>query len=447
MFHRSRRWLGLVGAGLMSWLLVLGQPGLAQNQSDPAELLPPIASELLDFPQTAFENFPDILCTTQLKHQYNQQALVPLECELDTLVPAEQLLLVGNLASFGLTEASLQTIAAANGFDLNDIKVDRLQRFYDLVTPAKLLDAERFNLQDIGQTLEKMPLVRDALIEHVTKQYQLGNNEPFQRLSMLLGDRAVWSIESLGQEWILSGIDQLNLEQVVAQVPNFGSFSLGQLSPTTLGNYTIANGIPGLINTPIGAIADVESLKLSDFQSIGLPKLSIAQLPRPIALLEGVTFGRFDLPLSGDERDLGRQISGGIPNGDGELRKRNCPETCTVAEVTSALDPSYSGSTWAESSHQVPDGFGLVCNFWPGGCHGPAGNHPFGSNVRVLLNHIDARSGTAQVAISFPLCYDVWFVGRTCTPAVFPVPSGIPLYTIREGGWLPFVIPKNYGEG
>jgi hypothetical protein len=64
----------------------------------------------------------------------------------------------------------------------------------------------------------------------------------------------------------------------------------------------------------------------------------------------------------------------------------------------------------------------------------------------LLLTNIDASAGTAQVAFTLPICWDAWFIGTTCTPAIFPIASGIPLYTIHEGDWLPFVAPINYGD-
>jgi hypothetical protein len=442
LFSRMMRWI--VCGLLISSLFALGQPLRGNAQSIAiAQSTPTLAPEFINFPQVPFNQFPAIPCTSELKYQYNQQANVPLNCPIGSMVSADKLLLVGNLANFGLTETSLQSIANVNNLNLNQIGADQLQKFYGLVTPAKLL-SDRFGDFYQQEVLAKMPLVRDALIKSITDSYKLGNFQPLQQLNALIGDfRGGWisSIDSLQSPEILAQLGKLDLSKVVSAIPGFGNFSFDKLSPNILKSYSIADAIPSLTQMPIGSLAAVESLSLSDLKAIGATQLSISQLPRPLALVSGVRFGRFDLPLSNDEKDLGRQMSGGIVSADGALQKKNCSGLCKFAEFSSPLN----GMTWVDGKNYVPDGFGWICGFWPGGCNGPVGNNPFGSNVRVLLTNINASAGTAQVSITFPLCYDVWFLGRTCTPSVFPIPSGIPLYTIREGDWLPFVIPKNFG--
>jgi hypothetical protein len=450
LLSRMMRWI--VCGLAISLLFALGQPLRGNAQSIAASTnIPTIAPEFINFPQVSFKHFPAIPCTQQLKYQFNQQAKIPLNCSIGSLVTADKLLLVGNLANFGLTQTSLQSIASANKLNLNQIGADQLQKFYGLVTPNKLL-SDRFGKVYQTQILDKMPLMKDALVQSITDQYNSGNFQPLKRLNALLsktGGLTIWGtkIDALTSQGFLADLGQLNLSEVVAAIPEFGNFSFSKLPPQLFKSYSVADALPDLVTNPIGSLEDVESLSLSDLTAVGVPDLSISQLPRPIALTSGVRFGRFDIPLSNDEKDLGRQISGGITSADGALQKQDCSGTCKFAELSSPLDPTYNGATWVDGENWVDDGFGVVCGVWPGGCKGPAGNNPFGSNVRVLLTNINAKAGTAQVAITFPLCYDVWFVGRTCTPSVFPVPSGIPLYTIREGNWLPFVVPKNYSNG
>jgi hypothetical protein len=446
LFSRMMRWI--VCGLLISSLFALGHPLRGNAQSIAASKnVPSLAPEFINFPQVAFNQFPKIPCTAQLKYQYNQQAKVPLNCSIGSMVAADKLLLVGNLANFGLTQTSLQSIANVNNLNLSQIGADQLQKFYGLVTPNKLL-SDRFGDFYQNQILAKMPLVRDALIKSVTDQYNLGNFQPLQQLNALASNFTgglISSIDSLNSPAVLAQLNKLDLSKVVSAIPEFGNFSFSKLPTNLLKSYSIADAIPGLAQSPIGSLAGIESLSLNDLKTVGVPNLSISQLPRPLTLAGGVRFGRFDLPLGNDEKDLGRQISGGIVSADGALQKQNCRGPCKFAELSSPIDPTLSGATWVDGENFVPDGFGIVCNIWPGGCNGPAGNNPFGSNVRVMLTNINASAGTAQVSIAFPLCYDVWFVGRTCTPSVFPVPSGIPLYTIREGDWLPFVIPRNFG--
>jgi hypothetical protein len=446
-FNRQVRWI--VCGLLISLLFALGHPLRGYAQSIVAQRsIPAIASELINLPQVPFNQFPAIPCTAKLKYQYNQQAKVPLNCQIGTMVSADKLIVVGNLANFGLTEASLESIARVNNININAVSADQLRKVYDLVTPNKLL-SDRFSDLYQNANLDKIPLVRDALVEQIITQYNLGNMQPLQQLNTLLSRSQLGlsvDIESLTSPEILKQISNLKLNQVVLAIPDFGDFSFSNLSDRILKSYSIVDAIPGLTQTPIGSLVNIESLTLYDLRAIGAPNISMSQLSRPPRLSSNVSFGRFDLPLSNDEKDLGRQISGGIVSADGSLQKQNCRETCKYVEINSALDPSYNGSTWLDAENYVPDGFGAVCWTWLGGCYGPAGNNPLGSNLRILFTNIDAARGTAQVSFTYPICYDVAFLGRTCTPSIFPIPSGLPLYTIREGDWMPFVAPRNYGS-
>ena len=132
-----------------------------------------------------------------------------------------------------------------------------------------------------------------------------------------------------------------------------------------------------------------------------------------------------------------RSVNEGAPY---KVGTRRCTGSdCPHFEIADPGNPTYNGAAWMDGQTQVPDGFGLLCK--PFGCKGPAGNHPFGSGVRVQLRNIDQAAGTAQVTLSFAYCKRIPFVGRTCTPWVFPVPSGIPIGTIREETVLPYAPP------
>jgi hypothetical protein len=414
--------------------------------------VPNLAKELINLPQIPLNQFPAIPCTNQLQAQFNQQAKIPFSCNLGELLPAEKVLAIGSLANFGLTQSSLWQIANANGLDLNRIGAEQLQSFYSIISPNKLL-SDRFGNFYQNKVLGDLPLIKEAFLQEIINKVQVGDLSQLEPLNKLLkeagGFRGFSNLvpsDLLNLDQLHQKVSNLALGKVVAAIPDFGNFSLGNLPTSTFQSFSVTDAIPNLVNQSIGNIPGVESLMVGDLNAVGLSNLSLSQLPNPISLVGGIRFGQFDLSLNNDEIDRGRQISGGIPEGDYQLRKQKCSEKCKLAEISSP-DPTYHGSTWVDGNeHWVPDGFGIVCWAWPGGCKGPAGNNPFGRNLRLLLTNIDSAAGTAQVAFTLPICWDVLFIGTTCTPSIFPIPSGIPIYTIHEGDWLPFVPPVNYGD-
>jgi hypothetical protein len=403
---------------------------------------PNVARELITFPQLPINQFPAIPCTVELQSQFTQKAKIPFSCNIGEELPAEKVLAIGNFLGLGITQSNLAQIANVNNIDLQQIGADQLQSLYSLITPKKLLGDQLNNLVQ-NKLLGDLPLVQEALIQDITNKIQLGNLSQLQPLNNLL-QQANGYADLLNPERLQQQLTNLALDQVVSALPDFGDFSLGNLSLDTLKNFNVSEAIPGLVDEALGSIPGVESLMIGDLSAIGLPNLSLSQFPNPLSFVAGINFGKFDFPLSNNERDLGRQLSGGLPEGDYQLRKQKCKDKCKFAEISSP-NPAYHGAAWMDGGeHWVPDGFGLVCWAWPGGCKGPAGNHPFGRTIRVLLTNIDARAGTAQVSFTFPICWDIFLVGTTCTPAVFPIPSGFPIYKVSEGDWLPFVAPVNY---
>jgi hypothetical protein len=402
---------------------------------------PNVAKELINLPQLPLNQFPGIPCTSQLQTQFTQQAKISFSCNIGEMLPAERVLPIGSFSGLGLTKSNLAQIAGVNNINLQQVGADQLQSLYNLITPNKLLGNQLNNLVQ-NRLLGDLPLVKEALIQDITNKIQLGNLAQLQPLNNLL-QQANGYADLLNPEKLQQQLTNIALDQVVAVLPDFGNFSLGGLSLDTLKNFNINDAIPGLANQVLSSIPGAESLMVGDLSAIGLPNLSLSQFPNPLSFVAGINFGKFDLPLSNDERDPGRQLSGGLPEADYQLRKQNCSDKCKFAEIASP-NPAYHGAAWMDGGeHWVPDGFGLVCWFTPGACKGPAGNHPFGKTMRLLLTNIDASAGTAQVSFTFPICWEEF---ATCTPAIFPIPSGFPLYTVHEGDWLPFVAPVNYGN-
>jgi hypothetical protein len=407
-------------------------------------VMPTIPPGLQNLPNWPLNQFPPIPCTAELQTQFNERAGIPLNCELGEMVSSERILAIGNFTSMGLPEVSLWQVANFNGIDLNHISADQLQKFYSLVTPKILRDRIDGCAEEL---LGNMPLVTEALIEDLKTKLLSGDLSQLSTFDEWFADyggiSGLIDGNNLNTDRLRKELSKLTLDKVVKALPSFGDFSIGSLPPTTLQSFSVATGIPALANQGIGNVAGVGSLTVGDLGAIGLPNISMSQMPRPIALAANVQPGRFDLPLGNDEENPRRHLAGGLPENDHHLRKQACSEKCKFAEVAT-IDPNYHGAAWVEGSHFVPDGFGAVCIGWPGGCNGPAGNTPFGDDLRFLLTDIDSAAGTAQVSVTMRVCWDIWLVGRTCTPSVFPLASGFPLYTIREGDPLLFVVPINY---
>jgi hypothetical protein len=434
-----KRWLiGLVAISYWLWASWMS-PAIALTSTTPT-----LDAEIVNLPLKPLKQFSEIRCSEELQRQFNQQAKIPFSCNLGEMLSPERVLAIGNFAGFGLTQTNLAQIAGINNINLSQIGADQLQNLYGLITPNKLL-GDRFNNVFNSQLLGDLPLIKEALIQDITNKIQIGNLAQLQPLNDLL-QQAQGYADLLNPEQLKEQISKLALDQIVGVLPSFGDFSLSNLPISVLQSFNVNDAIPGLVDQALGSIPGVESLMIGDLGAIGLPNLSLSQFPNPLSLVGGFSIGQFDIPLSNDEKDPGRHLAGGIPEGDYQLRKQKCSEKCKFAEIISPI-PTYHGAAWVDGpGHWVPDGFGVVCWAWPGGCKGPAGNHPFGKYVRLLLTDINASTGTAQLAMTFPICWDVWFVGTTCTPAIFPIPTGIPIYTVKEGDWLPFVPPVNYGD-
>jgi hypothetical protein len=137
------------------------------------------------------------------------------------------------------------------------------------------------------------------------------------------------------------------------------------------------------------------------------------------------------------------------PGNTGNFKAEACSKDCTHAEIFVGQKSPFNGAAWVDGKNWVPDGFGDWCDPW--GCKGPTGNEAtYNRQLRFLLTNINPSQGTGQVSFTFPLCLYEPFTSKplTCTPAVFPIPSGIPIFpfSVREiGGFgVPFAVPGNF---
>jgi hypothetical protein len=431
--------IGLISVSLVllhGWL----SPAIA-NQ-------PQVSPDLLNFTRIPFNQFPAVTCTAEMKAQF-QNAQVPFDCNIGESLPAERVLAIGNFTNMGITKLSLALSANANNIDLKNVRADQLYKFYSLITPKKLLTGGS-GVDYQNKPLAEMPMMREGFIQKLAVKAFMEDPSRLQNLNEQLGnmvgdgfiDLSVADLENT--DLLRQKVEKIALGKLVKAFPEFGEFSLGELSDETFTNFSVAEAMPDLVNQAFADVEGVESLMVGDLTAVGVSNYAMNQLPNPIAPVAGVMVGRFDLPLSKDEHDPRRKLSGGITDSDSKLRQQACGNNCKFAEIA-VPNTNYHGAAWMDGAeHWVDDGFGIVCSVWPGGCKGPAGNNPVGADLRLLLTNIDAKAGTAQVSFTMPICRDTLLFGRTCTPSVFPFPSGFPLYTIHEGDGILFVPPVNY---
>ncbi len=404
----------------------------------------PLPKGLDNFFNTPLNQLPKTICTSGLKNQLAQQN-IPLNCQTGSSISADKIIPIGSLSALGINQTSIQSIAKINGLDLNKIGADQLQKFYGLISPATLL-GKQFNNFYQNQPLANLPLIQSALTQNLLQQVNLGNLQPLQSLNSLIqnagGIGNLVPNDLLNPQKIIQQTANVALNKVVAAIPSFGNYSLGNIPIQNLQSFSVANALPALIKQPLSVVPGVNQLVANDFKAVGFNKIAMSQLPQSISYAAGVQLGKFDLPLGNskrDERDLGRQVSGGITGGG--FRKENCKTKCKFVEI-SAPGTNYHGAIWADGEHYVPDGFGPACAIVPGLCRGPAGNHPFGEEFRVLLTNINSKAGTAERRISLRVCDDLRI---NCSPYIIP-PGGFPAGTVREGDLLPFNVPNNYGS-
>jgi hypothetical protein len=434
---RVRQWF--IGALVICLLWAFSQPLLAQNsiaQNTPLTLAP----QFQQFTKVPFSQYPAITCTKELLYQYNQQAKVPLNCQVGSQVPTSKLLSIGMLSNFGLNQTSLQSIAQMNGINLNNVNVTKLGEYYSLITPNALVGKDMGGLFK-NASLGSLPLVQAAFIQKLSDQVKIGNLSGLSQLNISPGDFG--NISGLSQK-----LSQLPLSTALANIPSFGNYSLGNVPINIAQQFSVANAIPNLpTQTPIGIISGAANLTVDKLAAIGGTNLSLSQLPIPLQFAAGAGLARFDLPLGDDEKNIARTISGG---NTGKFKAESCSKDCTHAEIFVSGRSPLNGAAWVDGKNWVPDGFGPLCTPWS--CKGPTGNEAtFNRQMRFLLTNINPSRGTGQVSFTFPMCLYYPFTSEpwTCTPAVFPIPSGIPIFPFSvseasSGLGIPFVVPSNF---
>lgn len=383
-----------------------------------------VLTNLAELPNIPIKNFPDFEVTQELLDQLDSigSSASKLFQVGESVKPAD-ILMIGNFDLFGLPQLSLDKIGGLADFDLKSLPLDDISQLLENLTPANLLEIA--GLENLySELLSDVPLLKE------------------------LTDKFPALVGNLGTE---NPLNSASVGQVLDASPQLKDTPFSNLAPEDLSKMTIGNAVPGLTSVPLQNIPGSETLPIGSLSGAGLTNLSLSQMPMPLALVPGIRLGVADIALGdagsgSQEQSRLRVVSGGIRNKDLQMTGARCPDdSCPHFEISTG-DPLLDGAAWMDSTGQrVPDGFGPLC--MPFSCKGPPGNHPFGPGVRVLLRDIDQAEGTAQVAFSFPVCKVIPFIGKTCTPWMFPIPQGLPIATIAEKSVVPFVVPIRTTDG
>ena len=379
-----------------------------------------ISDNLNQLPNIPLKNFPTVILTPEVINQFTAAGTpLPSTARVGQEIRPEDIFHIGNFESFGLGDANLAALARLGGVSLQQISMGDLVEVFGQVTLEKLLQPD------------VLPQLGEMAVSDIPA------------LQALLSQGNLSGLEASGT---ISPTTQV--KALIREVPALKDISFNQIPTQQLQQLGVMKAIPGLTQIPIGNIEGVEALPIRSLSALKIPSLSLGQMPKPMRLVSGVQLGVADValgdPSTGNaEQQRLRVISGGIKTKDKKLTGVRCPgNDCPHFEFSLPGSAEHHGAAWMDGKIQVPDGFGILCKPW--NCKGPAGNHPFGSGVRVQLREINQAEGTAQVSLSFTYCRRIPFVGKSCTPWIFPLPSGIPIGTIREETFVPFAPPERF---
>lgn len=473
--------------------LIIPLPAYANSIAPFPGMTGSVIDDLARIPEIPIKDFPKVTLTEDIQQQLAAiGSPLPSDFKVGDILNPQDLFRVGNFEMLGLPDVSLSGIANLTNVDLSQLGINQVSGFFSSLTPEKLLNVQGLNLGDMK--LAEVPLLKELALQSIYEKIKDGKLSELTDLNNLLGaDRVSGSLQEitsgifqgiLGRDQVgqifaggLPDLSQLpegielplglplevpaelgqlfgntTVQQISDVLPDFVKTAVTGISPERLGLLSIPESIPGIDKIEIGQIADIENLSLSSFGDLNVANLSLSQMPSPMRLLPGIRTGVADISLgtpgAGDrEQQRVRIVSGGITSRNMVQNGARCEgNSCPHFEIATPGDPEFHGTAWMDAKGQrVPDGFGILCKPWS--CKGPPGNHPFGSAARVLLTNINQSTGTADVSLSFAFCRRIPFVGRSCTPWVFPTPSGIPIGKIREKTLLAFVPPGKYVAG
>ncbi|MGG6297774.1 M23 family metallopeptidase [Leptolyngbya sp. AN02str] len=433
---------------LLSFMLVVSWANLAAAQKahlNPAKPLPTltglttgIITDLTQIPNIPFKDYPSVEVTESVvdnllavsSEEYSTHAL---SLPIGQQVPVLELLEFGNFQQLGLTDLNLTQLGSLVQSPMADWSFLQLSPVYGGLTLREI--------SEIGELLPGETLVGDVPALKALVEWAGGRTDSPLASTIEL---------STSVEEILGS----SITNAISIAPELKDVPIAQVGETVLSTMTLAEGFPGLETLELNKIPNVTSVPMSVLNDTAFSNLSLADMPIPLSLAANIGFGEADFSLGdpsddahANEQERIRVVTGGITSSDFILQAGTCPQqSCPHFEVSSVTHPNVHGAAWMDSTGQtVPDGFGILCRPWA--CKGPPGSHPFGAPVRVILKNIDQATGTADLAITFPWCSKIPFLGLSCTPWILPSPDGIPLGKIQEKTLLAYSIPGEKVQG
>ncbi|MBW4651705.1 MAG: M23 family metallopeptidase [Kaiparowitsia implicata GSE-PSE-MK54-09C] len=439
------KWVTIAFLSLMLVVLWSSLAIAQERQHTQAKTLPTltglttgIITDVTQIPNIPFKDYPTIEVTESvvdnlLAVSSGEYSLHALSLPIGQHVSMLELLEFGNFQQLGLTDLTLTQLGSLAQSPMADWNLSQLSELYGGLTLEEI--------SDIEELLPGETLVRDIPALKALVEWAGGET----------GSNLASTLElSASVEEILS----TSISNAINIAPELKDVPIAQVGETVLASMTVAEGFPGLEAVELNKIPNAASVPMSVLNDTAFSNLSLADMPTPLRLAANIGFGEADFSLGNpsddahaDEQERVRVVTGGITSSDFILQAGICPqESCPHFEVSSVTHPNVHGAAWMDASGQsVPDGFGILCRPWD--CKGPPGSHPFGAPVRVILNNIDQATGTADIAITFPWCANIPFIGLSCTPWILPTASGIPLGKIQEKTLLAYSIPGEKVQG
>ncbi|MBE9110330.1 hypothetical protein IQ273_12995 [Nodosilinea sp. LEGE 07298] len=395
-FRRHLQRLGLVTLGLLTAGLVWFEPA-PQAATEPWIPTVPVQwdkqyERVPDWSQLTFANLPPLLSGGAIEipgDLVSSLGYDPSRIWQAGQSVAEVLKLGDFQTSLYPQLFNLQTLAQMGQIDLSQVALSALemvgwQRVEDLVSAIPGLG----NLR-----LEQVPPL-EALISEALP------------VSSLQG---------------LNGND-LTLSNLVAEFPDLGQLSLGQLG-SQLNSFALTD-IPGLTGISLQNFRDWGNSTIGGVP--GLASVPLDQMPNPLSGAGAI--GQIDMVYGQAETQRQTTISGSKQAGF----QVPCEESC--AHVEFAGTPGLHGKQWISGQvQQVPGGEGFL-SFVNGGQE-PTGRHPFGDAFKVALWDVDESSGTVSTALFFRMCQRGGFLTPDlgCTPYFI---GPVPFMTYRETDFM-----------
>jgi len=291
-----------------------------------------------------------------------------------------------------------------------------------------------------GKRLENFPLARKQTFDHLLEvvpgleALPLDEFAPLEEVVSAMDDVLDFDDFDILDAEVGAVVQKLGLGDSKLETLNVLASEIG-LDDFKLGDYGVGD-IPGLVDSPLGALKDWGLEKLTDIPL--LEDLPLSMMPNPITLLGGFV-ARADRVWGEAEGAASRTISGGNKVGFKEpCEEKPCAaiELDDVENEGKSVQMMFEGERWVSGESQEVDG-GSGCLSGVSDGDEPTGRHPFGNSFKFVLWDLKEAEETFKATAFFRFCT---FCG--CTPYFI---GPIPLLTFDRDDYV--LVGKLDGEG